>query len=233
MLIKTEALVLHSFSFKDNQRIVKLYTREKGNISAILRISNKKPSAKKALLQALTLVEVVVDIKEHSGLQNLKEISLWKPSYGISSNIIKQAQAMFIAELLLASIREEEKNEHLFDFLVNVIEQLNDAQIPSPDYHHAFMLDFTRYLGFYPDVLNAGVLPYFNLQEGCFTDSFSSKCCSKEETHLLSQYILSHGESIKNRTQRNVLISVFESYYRSHIPGFGGLKTPGVLNELF
>ena len=57
MLIKTVAIVLHSFKYNDNKIIIDLFTCSNGRMSVVAPLSNSpKAKIKKQLFQPLTFI---------------------------------------------------------------------------------------------------------------------------------------------------------------------------------
>ena len=57
---------------------------------------------------------------------------------------------MFISELLYKTLKEEEANPALFDFLINAIQLLDIKDEGIQNFHLVFLLHYMKYLGIYP-----------------------------------------------------------------------------------
>src|SRR5699024_10128405 len=80
---------------------------------------------------------------------------------------------MFLSEMLVVAMQEEEENTALFEFITNGMIWL-DTNAKITNFHIVFLLELTKYLGFYPDT--SGVhKPYFDLKEGNFTSTIHSE----------------------------------------------------------
>ena len=74
MLVKTKAIVLHSFKYSDSRLIVDLFTRESGRMAIAVTISSsRKGKFTKMLFQPLTLLDIEVDIRQNAQLQKIKD----------------------------------------------------------------------------------------------------------------------------------------------------------------
>ena len=235
MLIQTKAIVIHSFPFKDNQVITKLYTDLRGMVSTIVRLPKNSAKSKSALIQPLTLVDASVFLKENQDFVQLRELQIWKPFRNLPFDFRKQAQAMFVAELLRNAIKEEETNAVLFKFIVNQLLLLDENDFYSASFHLQFMLDLTKYLGFYPIVESYEKNYFLDLKEGFFTPIQTSSTCLANESKLLYDFSVSTSKNsgLNSRFPRNVLFSILERYYQHHLPNFPEMNTPGVMAGLF
>ncbi|MBT8394864.1 MAG: DNA repair protein RecO, partial [Bacteroidia bacterium] len=168
MLVPTKAIVISKLKYRDNDLIVKCYTDQFGIQSYLLRgvLRSKKGKLKTAYFQLLSQLELIVNYRETRSLQSISEA---KPSafyQSIYSNVAKSAIVMFLAEVLNGVLKEEEKNELLFTYLETTLQWL-DANDEFSNFHLLFLLNLSKYLGFYPD-LNLSESIYFNLKDGKF-----------------------------------------------------------------
>src|ERR1043165_5441661 len=80
----------------------------------------------------------------------------------------KNCIALFIQELLHKVLKEQEADEDLFDFLKNSLMILDLKKENYFNFHLCFMLQLSRYLGFYPQGKYSDSTSVFDLQEGTF-----------------------------------------------------------------
>ena len=107
----------------------------------------------------------------------------------------------------------------------------------SANFHLKFLLDITRYLGFYPDTTHEH-LPSFSLEDGIFSTTDESKYTITGATLLLFKALL-HTDypqlsTVKsNKNERNALLFQLLKYYEWHFPNFRQIKSLEVLQTLF
>ena len=80
----------------------------------------------------------------------------------------KSSITLFVNELLMKAIREEETNTDLFDYIFQSMQWLDLAGSGFVNFHLVFAIQLTRYLGFYPRGVFSPSIPYFDLEEGSF-----------------------------------------------------------------
>ncbi|NNL15683.1 MAG: DNA repair protein RecO [Flavobacteriaceae bacterium] len=238
MLVPTKAIVISKLKYRDNDLIVKCYTDQFGIQSYLLRgvLRSKKGKLKTAYFQLLSQLELIVNYRETRSLQSISEA---KPSafyQSIYSNVAKSAIVMFLAEVLNGVLKEEEKNELLFTYLETTLQWL-DANDEFSNFHLLFLLNLSKYLGFYPD-LNLSESIYFNLKDGKFQSKKTNTYCISDDILMLLKQFLGINfdalNSIKiNSAQRQELLSIILLYFELHL---GSLKKPRslqVLNQVF
>jgi DNA repair protein RecO (recombination protein O) len=240
MLLKVKALVLHCQSYSDTNDIVHLYTEDFGRISYLAGKSrSRKTSIRNAYFQPLSLIEIEADHHANRGLQRIKEVRTLYPLNGIVTDPVKNAIALFLAEVLYRSLRESEKNLVLFDYLLRSIQLLDLCQEGLGNFHLVFLIKLTRYLGFYPNVDGATTGWYFDLQGGCFVPSrpFHNAWLNPEQSQGFVQLMRINFENLAafkfNHHERIELLRQILNYYRMHLTEFPSIKSLDVLQELF
>lgn len=225
MLHNTPGIVLHQVKYSESSVIAKIYTELYGLQSYMIRgIRSKKSKIKSALLQHLTLVDLVVDHKAKSNIHNIREIKIAYPFQSIPYNIHKSSIAVFLNEILYHVIKEEEANPDLFQFLSNAIQILDLKESHYSVFHYLFLIQLSKYLGFYPKTNYSEKNCNFKLEDGKFTHEkgpenlfiplpYSLYICN------LSMCSFENLESVKiNSLHRNQLLEILLDYYRMHLP---------------
>ena len=241
MLSTTKGIVIHHFKYGEKSVIAKIYTKKYGLQSYILNgVRNKKTKNKAVYLQPLSLIEINGFHKEKKGLQQVKSIQLDVPFSSIPFNINKSSIAFFIAEILYKSIKEEEANDKLFDFLYNTIQVLDLNENNYNNFHILFLAHLTKHLGFHPQInetsQNSNL--YFDLQEGCFVSlqPHHNAFITTPLTHLFYTVFGTNFDAMKtlkiNANERKLLLNAFLNYYSLHLSNFDNLKTLDILEEV-
>ncbi|HDZ05302.1 hypothetical protein LCGC14_0069430 [marine sediment metagenome] len=238
MQVTTKAIVFSAIKYGDTSLIVKAFTASDGIKSYLLRgvLASKKGKLKSAYFQPLTQLEIVASHKNKGTLETLKEAKVFYHYQTLYADMAKNAMTLFLAELLGNSIREEEQNEDLFEYLVASLQWL-DMHKDVANFHLYFMLSLTRFLGFYPDVYQIDK-PYFDLLEGEFVAVESLNPILRGEniyyfkTFLGTNFDAMHTVKMK-KTNRQELLKSLILYFELHLQGFRKPKSFAVLNEVF
>lgn len=148
MLHKTSGICIHHIKYKETSIIAKIYTQEFGLQSYIINsVRTAKPKYSIALFQTFTLLDMVVYHKEgNEMLQRVSEVRCIKPFQRISSDFIKTSIVVFLSEILLKTLRTEEKNERLYVFLTQALHSL-DSQEQVENFPIVFLLELLEHLG--------------------------------------------------------------------------------------
>ncbi len=239
MFHSDEAIVLQLIPHKDNNAIVKLFTRNSGLVSCwISSLRSKTSGIRSSGLQPLTLINSVIDQRETKQLASLKEMQISFFPANISTRIEKSALAIFIAELLSHTIKETASDNSLYDFIRESIILLNDTKENCANFHIVFMLNLSNHLGLLPHNSFTPQTPYLNLEEGvylaktplhtAFLYPDESECISK----LSSLPISSFAEAeIQTALRKNILHGLLK-YFEIHA-SMTPLKSHLVLEEVF
>lgn len=235
MLIKTKAVVISAVKYQEKSLIVRCFTLSDGLKSYFVTnaFTGKKNNQKNAFFQPLNQLEIEAYHKNKGALERFKEIKLSFPYQSITSNIYKTTIAIFLSEVLHNAIKEDGKNDTLFTYLVTAFNWLDHHEETS-NFHLIFLLQLTRYLGFYPQ--NSSEYEYFELTEGVFIPFESASCLSKEQTTLFKSLIdlkFEDDQKIFTGFQRQILLNILIDYYSLNIEGFKKPKSLSVLKEVF
>lgn len=236
MLVKTKAIVLSALKFQEKSLIVKCFTERDGLKSYFVQsaYSNKKANQKIAYFQPLTLLEIEANHKNKGTLEHFKEIRLAHSYYSITSDIVKGTIVIFLSEILHHAIKEEEKNQNLFSFLETALLWL-DTHDEMTNFHLIFLLEITKYFGFYPDLTEIE-FPFFDTKEGFFTPFQSVNTLTEYETHLFKKLIalkFDSDQKIFAGIERQLLLKILLDFYSLHLEGFKHPKSLDVLKEVF
>ena len=239
-LRKMKGIYLHKVRYSDHSAIAKIYTNEAGMQSFIIRGVGKTAKNKKnGLLQPLTLLDIVAYINPKKDIHHIKEINLAYHFKNLQQkDFVKSSIAIFINELIYKSIKEEEKNQALFDFLQNSIQYLDLIEQGYLNFHLFFAIQFTKYLGFFPAYNQNSSEVYFDLREGKFLPNepfhpdFIDPTGTKVFKELLSQeYSGLDSFKITNQQRKNLLNDILY-YYAFHLQGFRNMKSVYILETV-
>ncbi|MGB5668249.1 MAG: DNA repair protein RecO [Maribacter sp.] len=238
MQITTKAIVLSSLKYGDSSLVVKAFTKSDGLKSYLLKgvLTSKKGKLKAAYFQPLTQLELVAIHKNKGTLESIREASVTYHYQTLHSNIAKNAITLFLAEMIGNSIQEEERNEGLFNFLENALQWL-DNNDRTTNFHIYFLIDLTKYLGFYPDTTNMSTTN-FDLLEGAFTNTPSiNPKISGENLSYFKRFLGINFDTIHTikmkKNNRHELLQSIVLYFELHLQGFRKPRSLAILNEVF
>ena len=238
MLAQTKALVLHSIKYNESSLIAHCYTETLGIQSFMLKgiLSSKKGKIRKAHFQPLTLLSLQFQHKNKGGLNFIKELRVLQPYQSIYTSIEKNTIALFLSEVLYKSLREEEANPLLFEYLENAFLWL-DSHDNIANFHLLFLLKLTQFLGFYPNTQEEQG-NYFNLEDGCFSLHKPLEHHLEGSTAMLLKQLLGMNFATDNlpklnQTLRRELLEALVQYFELHLHGFSKPKSLEILHQIF
>ena len=237
-VISTKAIVLSTLKYSDSSLIVKCYTQEEGLKSYLIRgiLKAKKGGLKIAYFQPLNQLNIVASHRNKGSLNTIKEVQISNPYKTIYKNIIKQSVVLFLSEVLSYSIKEEEKNNALFEYIETGLVWL-DLHDKIANFHLLFLLNLTRFLGFYPD-LTEKEKRGFDLLEGNFTDITSQKNIIYGNNFYQFKKLLGiNFDNIENvsfnKLERQIVLKIIIQYFELHLDGFKKPKSLQILETVF
>lgn len=238
MLITTNAIVLSKLKYKDNDLIVKCYTQNLGVVSFLLRgvLKSKKTNTKAAYFQPLSQIQLSISYKENRSLQSVSDTKMNHVYNSLHTHVLKSAIVMFLSEILSSTLQEEEPNETLFSYIETTLLWL-DEQSEYSNFHLLFLLNLSKYLGFYPDTEHQEYT-YFSLKEGKFeSNHHDNYTISGENLTLLKQLLGTTFDALAavkiNSKQRQSFLSMMLLYFELHLGSFKPPKSLQIFNQVF
>jgi len=240
MQIRSEAIILRTVKYGDASMVLTVFGPECGLLSLISTVSrNSKKGLRKPLMQVLSLVEIIYSDKSKGELKRLQELRMLHPYQEIPFNPVKSCLALFLAELLSKSLKEEATAPRLYQFLKEAFIYLDEEQASLANFLPAFLMDFSAYLGFEPHFKENSQAPYFDLldTEEIFKEPLHSYYIYGNEAKVWAAlqaegYKKSAQVALTNSGQRRQVLENMLTYYRLHFNDFGKLKSLPVLYDL-
>lgn len=131
MHITTKALVLRTVDYKESDKILTLFTREQGKLTASARGCRKKGSAIAAGCQLLAWSEMVV--YDYQGRWSVKEAATQRLFRGVLGDIERLALGCYFAEVAELLAVEGEPAPELLSLTLNslhALDQMPDKPLP-------------------------------------------------------------------------------------------------------
>ncbi|MGX8712993.1 MAG: DNA repair protein RecO [bacterium] len=234
MILSTPGLVLHTTPYSESSVVAKVFTRQLGMRSYIIKgVRGPCGRVKQNLLQPLSSLDMVVYNNPKADLNYVKELSPRHPDR--FSEPVDNALRFFMTEVLYKALREEEPLPALFDY---VDATFNSNKSPR-DLPITFLLTVARHLGIEPLNNYSSREPFFDLQEGRFVSSPTETTLLPNLSALLYQYLLFfHSLSLpvtpchSPLEERTALINALLNYYQLHLSGFSHFHSHEILHTI-
>jgi len=238
MLVTTKAIVLSSLKYGDTSLIVKVYTATDGLKSYLLKgvLSSKKGKLKAAYFQPLMQLELTASHKNKGTLESIREAKVIRPYKTLHTHIIKNSLVLFLAEMLGNSIQEEQQDISLYNYLQCGLQWLDENDTIA-NFHLLFLLNLTKYLGFYPEE-NKTSFTYFDLLEGQFINRPTlNPLIAKDQVLSFKRLLGINFDALLTlkitKANRESLLKSVILYFELHLHGFRKPKSLAVLNAVF
>jgi DNA repair protein RecO (recombination protein O) len=237
MIETTKAIVINTIKYGDTSLIATCYTNNFGIKTYLLKgiLKLKKAKIRPAYFQPLMQLNLTTNHNNKGNLNSIRDIEVLHFYNSIYTDIKKQTIALFLAEIVYYSIREEEQNNTLYQYLETSFLWL-DTHDDISNFHLLFLLNLTKFLGFYPET-NAVNKSYFDLIEGKFTNYNKVNTVFGENLLQFKKLLGINFEvlhtidfSAKNRQS---VLSILIQYFELHLEGFKQPKSLKVLKSVF
>ncbi|MDE5987123.1 MAG: DNA repair protein RecO [Prevotella sp.] len=212
MLVKTNAIVLHTLKYGDSKLIVDFYTEQLGRVTSVVKISvSQRARLRKQLFLPLTLLAMEIDYRPRQQMQKITDAQLLAPWQTLCFEPPKMTVAMFLAEILAYATRTEQPDTRLYSFVETSMQWLDLATEGTANFHIAFLVMLTKYLGW--DIQHAD-------------DAWQFGDIVQMDYGNMGGYPLS-------RQQRQAFLELLMRYYRQNIPSFPEPRSLQVMRQIF
>ena len=233
MKYKSRAITLTYIKQGESSIISKIFTEKHGLQSFIVKgVRSKKAKKKLGLFQPLQLVDINATLIPKKGLQYLAEITIIETISTDKINMNKNFLAIFIAEISSKVLQENEQNSGLFKFVWEIKQKLYNANTIDENFALLFMLNLSKYLGFFPSTENINA-PFFNLETGEFSGkAFNLNIyLTEEKTTILKHLLLGKKINTPQELKSELLKDIIQ-YFRLHHYNLSNITSHLIIESL-
>jgi DNA repair protein RecO (recombination protein O) len=203
------------------------------------RSKSRKTGTPKSLFHALAVLDVVVEHRNLRDIQRIKEAQTHIPLVSLLTNPVKNAIAIFLAELIGKVVKEVQPNKILFEFLLQSVDMLEATDASCANFHLAFTISLSRFLGFYPDASGYTEGMFFDMRNGVFVRNKPPHphFLHAGDSRFFHSFLRIKYENMAafklTGAERKVIIVTILEYYRLHLTDLPEIKSLEVLHEIF
>jgi len=220
MLHKTRGIVFRFTRYGETSIIVSIFTELFGLQSYIVNgVRSKSARNKIALYQPLTLLNLVAYHRPNANLERIKEVQCYYPYQTLLTDVRKSTMAMFLAELINKTVKDESHASEVFGFLSESFIAIDQLESGFENAHLIFMIRLSRFLGFGPQ----------------FTNEVLGARMTDEDTESILKRLLTANYDTSltmNQQQRRNILELLLKFYEDHIDTLGEIKSVAVLREV-
>lgn len=239
----TRGIVLRTVKYGETSVIVAIYTELFGIQSYLVngvRTSSKKGGNKAGMFQPAAILDMVVYHNELKNLQRIKEFK-WDYLYKhVLSDVLKNAVALFMVELLTKTIKQPEHNPDLFHFIEDAFTHLDESdETVVANFPLYFALHLATLYGLRLSDDYSDNNTFLDLREGEFVHDqpIHPNFLGGQYSYITSQLLRAMQPfeltTIKlNHETRRILLQAYQDFFALHVQDFGNMKTVAVLQEV-
>ncbi len=243
MVHKTRGIVLRTVKYGETSVIVTIFTELFGLQSYLVngvRTNKGKGGSRSALFQPSAILDLVIYHQESKNLQRLREFN-WSYLYKhIFSDVVTNAVALFMIELLQKCLKQPEPNPELYYFVEDALTSLDQAELNvQANFPLFFALHLAGFFGLRMDDNYSEKRTFLDLEEGYFSEEkpshphYLENPLSEVSSHLLKiRQPAELADLPLNKEKRRLLLAAYEDFFSLHISGFTALKTLPVLRTI-
>ena len=219
-----QGIILKTSPYSETQKIIRIYTKEKGYLSMISPSVVFKRKTKTVHLLQISEIEFFEN--EKSDLHKLRQISPIINLPELYFDIFKMNILLLWGEILNLILKNEGKNEELFDYLTHSIEYLNSTHNDIGNFNLYFLYRLAGFIG-------------FRINTGSFypSDPATPYISGPNTAKIIYQLCTCPLAEIKaiplNRQSRNILLDVILLFYSIHLNINFNIKSIQVIREVF
>lgn len=231
------AVILKIVPYTDTQKIIHAYSQERGYLSFISPSYMIK--RKNSPVHLLQITEIEYFNSEKGTLHKLKTAS---PVYSLSHiylDIYKMNIALLWAEILNLMLKNEGKNEALFQFIAQSVEYLNTTRQDIANFNLFFLYRLAAPIGFKINTSAWQEGYVFQINEGTFCPPTTATpyVSGPNSARIIYQLCTCSVEDLKNiplnRQSRNILLDIILLFYSIHLQIDFNIKSIQVIREVF
>src|SRR3989344_3680734 len=197
---KYQAIILKKQPFNEGDEIITFFSLENGKIRGLAKSVKLAKSRLQHALQTLFLVNIRLTASQ--GMPKIISAEVVKSFSGIRENLPAAAGAFYAIELLLKFTADEQKNEKLFNLLLDFLSFLSDY--PAEDSGLALVK-------FKTELLSAVGLSVI------FHDDLAKQADKLRQCQILEQTAYKNLASLKNFGEINLLQEFLSNFIVFHL----------------
>jgi len=234
MHIRSRAIVLNKTKYSESSVIVKVFTREAGVQSFILKGAfSKNNRGKLALLENLTIVDLSFD-DHREGIKYLSDITLHHPYSLIPFDMVRRTLFIFYNEILYKTLTDYSTDAELFDFVENALLELDEEDTRLADIHLRFLVDFSKILGFFPKDNYSAQNCHFFIEDSSFVHDYFDypDYLSQDASSYLADLMHEKATELPPKIVRNELLYGLIRYFERHNEQIHCIESVQILSAL-
>lgn len=239
----TKGIVFKSIKYSETSLVLDIYTYDFGLKSFIISgVRKSKSKIGASLFQIMNLVEIEFYNNDSQNLSRIKEGRLYCKYSLLPFDVVHASLGTFLMELTRNAVKEHEANHELFKFIEQWFVMLDSGQVKLKYFHILYLIELTRFIGFYPHNNYSVEKPFFDLLEGNFVSdiSVSNHVLGIEESSVFNKIFSTPVRGLIDGSinldvtvvERDRIIDNLIKYYAIHLDQMHPIKSLEVLRTI-
>lgn len=232
-----KVIILKIVSYSESKKIIHAFSLETGYLSFITPayLTRKKENG----VHPMQVVEIEFFRNENGGLHRLKSATPLVHTPDIYFDIYKMNIALLWSEILTLTLRNEQKNEELFNFMVKSVEYLNNSRDDIANFNLYFLYRMIAFIGFRIQTESYVEGYAFHIQEGVFCPADTPRAYATGPNTARAIFTLCTcplnelKEFPLNRQSRALLLDNFLFFLGTHLNTDLNVKSIQIIREVF
>jgi len=150
----TQGLILRHNNFREADRMVSIYTQDRGLVNVMARGSRKINSKLAGNLEPFTLAEfMIVNGKRYDTVASSEVIDIYK---NIKGDLVKTKLAIYFSNIFLSNMKELQKDNNLYEFILEIFNNVKNLDIKNKKNLNwlvwYFIWSYIKLSGYQPEV---------------------------------------------------------------------------------
>ncbi|MCS6988827.1 MAG: DNA repair protein RecO [Chloroherpetonaceae bacterium] len=258
LIKKTDAIVLRSIDYRDQSKILTLYTKDFGRISAIAKGARSAQSKFASAFELGSHVAIVLYKKSTRDIQNIADATLKTSFFSLVSSMEKLNAMHQILELARICTEDDEPNLKLYNLLLGALQRLERFKKNALNLAFHFQVQLISLLGFAPsfkecvvsgkpiwesvqrsgekELLLVPEMGGLALRSEAIAKGVSGKPVSLQVFRLIDLLSTSNPDELESLVIQDYVIGdvaqTLDAYFRHHIEGFPQLRSREVFAQI-
>lgn len=171
-ILKSEAIVLKTFDFRETSLIAHFFTRDYGRLDGILKGIRSDSRKFASNLEPFSLNEIIFYQARSSGLHLISQCDLKDDFTVIRNNLKSIAYASYIMDLIGHLMQPDDKNIDGYELTLSALKQMSSGR-DAEKVLYIFLIKFLKSIGFRPRLdgciacdRDISAAAFFNLKRG-------------------------------------------------------------------
>ena len=227
-IVKTRGLVIKQSDFGEANRIITIFTKEYGIITAAVYGAKSIRNKNSAPTQLMTYADFVLTSNNNSDVMSLKSAEVIESFYGIKEDIVKLSLCVYFADLSYSLLGKNVPDENVLSLFLNSVYALSNDIAKCEKVRAVFELRIMAYSGYMPNLRsccecgNIKEIGYFSVKRS----GVVCKNCKKDDDividaqifHTLAYILLSESKKMLSFEADDDTMKTISKIAQEYIP---------------